>query len=434
MYAVITGISFVVLFGVIFWSTTRFMRHQIDDSVSSEIDEIRAGARGKSPEEIEVLVRGLAKHSSGFVYLLQDPFGVVRAGNLPSLQPKLGIREWDAPSSGSDARYAAIRGLGVSLAGDYLFVGWSTHQLHDMEKMVVGTFVWGFAASIALALAGGFVMSGRLLRKIQSISDTSRDIVETDLSRRIPLSSARDEFDNLSASVNGMLDRIQALMSDLRQVTTDIAHDMRTPLTRLRQRLELAQHSEAGADSLRLALASTVREIDAILEIFAALLRIAQMESGARSSNYKRVDLTEVMSTVAELYRPSAEDRQQALTEHLAPGATVVGDRELLLQLFANLTENAILHAPPGARIELATEQSRSGAQVIVADNGSGIPADMREKVLQRFFRLEKSRTTPGNGLGLSLAAAIVKLHDATMTFSDNQPGLRVTVSFAHHG
>jgi signal transduction histidine kinase len=433
VYAAITGISFVVLFGVIFWSTTRFMRHQIDDSVLSEIDEIRTDARGKNSDEIEALVRDLAKHSSGFVYVLQDSAGVVRAGNLPALHPIPGVREWDVASSPGESAHADIRGLGVPFAGDYLFVGWSTHQLHDMEQMVVGTFVWGFAASIALALAGGFVMSGRLLRKIQSISDTSRDIVESDLSRRIPLSSARDEFDNLAASVNGMLDRIQALMNDLRQVTTDIAHDMRTPLTRLRQRLELAQRSEGDADALRLALGSTVRDIDAILEIFAALLRIAQIESGARSSGDGAVSLSEVMSTVAELYRPSAEDKQQTLTEHCTPGIAVAGDRELLMQLFANLTENAVLHSPSGANIALTTARSDQGVQVVVADNGSGIPDDMRQKVLQRFFRLEKSRTTPGNGLGLSLCAAIVKLHDATMTFSDNGPGLRVTVSFANY-
>jgi signal transduction histidine kinase len=269
-----------------------------------------------------------------------------------------------------------------------------------------------------------------LLRKIQSISDTSRSIVETDLSRRIPLSNARDEFDNLSTSVNSMLDRIQTLMSDLRQVTTDIAHDMRTPLTRLRHRLEVAQRSEADEPALRLALASTVREIDAILEVFAALLRIAQIESGARSSSDREVDLSEVMSTVAELYRPAAEDKQQSLSEQLTPAVSVQGDRELLMQLFANLTENAVKHSPFGAAIALTTSQGEHGAQVTVADNGSGIPLEMREKVLQRFFRLEKSRTTPGNGLGLSLAAAIVKLHDATMTFSDNAPGLRVTVSF----
>ncbi|HWW20331.1 MAG TPA: HAMP domain-containing sensor histidine kinase, partial [Steroidobacteraceae bacterium] len=432
MYAAITAISFVVLFGVIFWSTTRFMRHQIDDSVSSEIDEIRTDARGMSQPQTESLVRDLAKHSSGFSYLLQDRNGVARAGNLPALDPQLGIREWSVPAAQRSSARASIRGQGVSLGEDYLFVGWSTHQLHEMEEMVIGTFVWGFAAAIALALAGGFIMSGRLLRKIQSISDTSRNIVETDLSRRIPLSEARDEFDNLSTSVNSMLDRIQALMSDLSQVTTDIAHDMRTPLTRLRQRLELAQRSEVDAASLRAALASTVREIDSILEIFAALLRIAQIESGARSGAYRQVDLNEVISTVAELYRPSAEDRQQTLSEQLSADVSVNGDRELLMQLFANLTQNAVLHCPAGSKIVLLTRQSERGPQVLVADNGSGIPAEMRDKVLQRFFRLEKSRTTPGNGLGLSLAAAIVKLHDASMSFSDNGPGLRVTVSFAH--
>jgi methyl-accepting chemotaxis protein len=244
MYAGLTGISFLVLFGVIFWSTTRFMRHQIDDSVSSELDEITTDSQAGNADGMASIVQGLAKHSSGFYYLLQDPAGMVRAGNLPAVSPLMGIREWgESPRS----PYSALRGRGINILGNYLFVGWSTHQLHEMEEMVVSSFVWGLATSIALALAGGIVTSGRLLRKIEVISETSRNIIEGDLQRRVPVTRTGDEFDHLADSINTMLDRIQALMEDLRQVTTDIAHDMRTPLTRLRQRLEIAQQSPADA-------------------------------------------------------------------------------------------------------------------------------------------------------------------------------------------
>jgi signal transduction histidine kinase len=436
MYAGLTGISFLILFGVIFWSTARFMRHQIDDSVSSELDEIMTDSQAREPDQIAALVQGLTRHSSGFYYLLQDPAGVVRAGNLPSIDPQVGIREWgkSGQSKGSRSPYSAMRGRGVQFAGEYLFVGWSTHQLHEMEEMVVGSFAWGLAASIALALAGGAVMSSRLMRKIEVVSETSRNIIEGDLERRVPKTDAGDEFDNLAASINAMLDRIQTLMNDLRQVTTDIAHDMRTPLTRLRQRLELAQRSGVDAEGLRETLAVTVREIDVILGIFSALLRIAQIESGARKSGFKTLDLSELMHTTAELYRPAAEEKNQTFEESIAADLVIKGDYELLMLLFANLLENAVRHSPQGAKIDLKAQDADGRVEVIVGDNGRGIPAEMRAKVLQRFFRLENSRTTPGHGLGLSLAAAIVKLHEATMTLSDNGPGLRVTVSLQVDG
>lgn len=429
VYAGLTGISFLVLFGVIFWSTTRFMRHQIDDSVASEIEEIVSDPLSASRAGRQALVDGLTKHSSGFSYLLQDPDGAVLAGNLPHVEAEEGIREWNAHAPSSKGRSSILRGRGIGIHGDYLFVGWSTHQLREMEEMVTGSFLWGLGASITLALAGGLFMSGRLLRKIESVSETSRDIVAGDLQRRVPLSSSGDEFDHLAGSVNAMLDRIQTLMDDLRQVTTDIAHDLRTPLTRLRQRLELAQADAAAAPQLQAALDATVEEIDVILGIFAALLRIAQVESGARRAAFTQVDLTELTSTVVELYRPAADEKGQSLVETVEDDLVVVGDRELLMQLFANLLENAVRHTERGARIWVTAEASGKHATVTVADDGDGIPDGMRSKVLQRFVRLENSRTSSGHGLGLSLASAVAKLHDAELQLSSGNPGLRVTVS-----
>ncbi len=431
MYTGVTGLSFLVLFGVVFWSTARFMRHQIDDSVANEIDEIVTEPEAGNEAGLEAVVRGLARHSSGFYYLLQDGKGEVRAGNMPALDAKAGIREWDEAPDAARSIHAAMRGRGVVIRHDYLFVGWSTHQLRDMEDMVVGAFMWGLAASIALALVGGVVAGRRIMRKIESVSDTSRNIVAGDLSRRVHVSSADDEFDNLAGSINAMLDRIQSLMSDLQQVTTDIAHDLRTPLTRLRQRLESAQRAETGAAELREVLAITVSEIDAILAIFGALLRIAQIESGARKAGFASVDLSELLATAVELYRSSADDKHQLLIAEIRDDLRVKGDRELLLQLFANLLENALRHSPAGSKIALRAARRGGCAEIVVADNGAGIPAPLRAKVLQRFYRLENSRTTPGNGLGLSLANAIVKLHEASLELADSEPGLRVSVTIA---
>jgi signal transduction histidine kinase len=423
-----TGITFVILLGVIFISTTRFMRHQIDDSVNNEVEEILAVSPGRDTDAIRQMVQGLAQHPSGFYYLLQDSKGRVQAGNLPAVDPQPGIREWGETTKARNSGLSAIRGRGVILPGAYLFVGWSTHQLLEMEEMVVGTFAWGLAASIVLALAGGLIMSGRLMHRIETISMTSRSIIGEDLRQRLPVTRAGDELDHLAGSINAMLDRIAALMNDLRQVTTDIAHDLRTPLTRLRQRLELAVRPGEDSAAARLTLESAVVEIDSILAIFSALLRIAQIESGNRRIGFKVVPLSELLGTTAELYRPMAEENGQLLIELIEPSLHVNGERELLMQLFANLLENALRHTPRGSTISIVARRIARRAQVSVIDNGPGIPESLRGKVLQRFFRLESSRTTVGNGLGLSMASAIVKVHDATLELEDAAPGLRATV------
>jgi signal transduction histidine kinase len=434
MHAVLTGVSFLVLFGVIFLSTTHFMRHQIDDSVESELGEILTDVRGGGRDAYTTVVRSLSQHPAGFYYLLEDTHRVVLAGNLPALEPHEGVLEWGVAPPSAKAPVAAIRGRGVMLPDAYLFVGWSTHQLHEMEEMVIRTFAWGLAASVALALAWGSVVSGRLMQRIETISRKSRDIIAADLRQRLPVTPAGDELDHLTGSINAMLDRIETLMDDLRQVTTDIAHDLRTPLTRLRQRLELARSAEIDAESLRGVLGRTVGEVDAILGVFGALLRIAQIESGARQSGVAVVDVGMLMDTIVELYHPMIEERDQRLTEFVQSPLLVMGDRELLLQLIANLLENAIRHSPRGAAIEIRAVRSEDRVEISVSDTGPGIPADMRSKVVQRFFRLEQSRTTPGNGLGLSLANAIAKLHDASLRFSDALPGLRVTVCLKSAG
>jgi signal transduction histidine kinase len=227
-----------------------------------------------------------------------------------------------------------------------------------------------------------------------------------------------------------MLDRIQNLMLDLQQVSSDIAHDLRTPLTRLRQRLELARRREQTVKGLHDALDDAIGNSDAILETFGALLRIAQIEAGTRRARFASVALSELLSGLIETYQPVAEEKGQSLQGQIAPGLLVHGDRELLTQLFSNLIENAIGHSQDGAEITVAAAASRGAVLVSVGDNGPGIPAALRSKVLQRFYRLEASRTTPGNGLGLSMVAAIATLHDATLDLQDNEPGLRCLVRF----
>lgn len=427
LYAGVTGISFALLFAVIFWSTARFMRHQIDDSVTNELNEILGDARGDMAG-MRTIVAGLARQSSGFAYLFQDADRHELAGNIRALPPREGVFEWESEATAPDRRRGRIRGRGVPVGNNYLFVGWSTNQLREMEEFIAKTFIWGSAVAIALALAGGAIMSGRLVRKIETVSATARNIIQGDLAQRVPVAHVGDEFDRLSLSVNAMLDRIETLMGDLRQVTTDIAHDLRTPLTRLGQRLEYAARSNTDPQVLRQSLDAARRDVDDILAMFAALLRIAEVESGARKAAFSQVDLGEVVDTVAEVYRGAAEEKGQDLQHRIDLDVTAPGDRDLLVQLFANLVDNAIRHCPAGSKIELVARRDAGSVEVVVSDNGPGIPEPMRAKVLQRFVRLENSRTSPGYGLGLSLAAAIATLHDAPLSIADNSPGLRIAV------
>lgn len=432
LYAAIFCLSFLVLFGAIYWSTANFMDREIDTTVASEIAEIKADAAGGGPALMTSVVDGLARRSPDFFYLLQDRQGRALAGNLPARAPVLGVHEERLPPASPQERAKILRGQGVALPGGrYLFVALSTYELREMQEAIERTFFWGLGATILLSLAGGAVMSLSVLGRVEALSRAGREIVEGDLDRRIPLRGSDDEFDHLATSLNTMLDRIAGLMEGLRQVSSDIAHDLRTPLTRLRQRVELALRKAEDVAALRAAFEATLGDVDSILETFSALLRIAQIESSARHARFAAVDLTEILKTAVEVYMPIAEEKRQTLVDAIEPGLVVRGDRELLLQLFANLVENAVRHTPPGARIEIRTERIGPQIAVAVADDGPGIPEALRPRVFQRFFRLEASRATPGSGLGLSLAGAVAALHGSTIALGDNHPGLTVRILLA---
>jgi signal transduction histidine kinase len=255
-----------------------------------------------------------------------------------------------------------------------------------------------------------------------------------DLSRRLPRGRRRDEFDGLAVELNAMLERIETLMEDVRQVTNDIAHDLRTPLARLRHGLEDARRKAGSVQDYERAVDAAVEETDRILETFTALLRIAQIEAGTRRAGFAEVDLSGLLSGLAETYAVVAEDRGQALTSTIEPGVRAVGDRDLLGQMVANLIENALTHTPPRSRIAVTLAAGADGPVATVADDGPGIPADMRQQVLKPFVRLEGSRTAPGNGLGLASVAAIARLHGIALGLSDNGPGLRATLPFVPSG
>jgi signal transduction histidine kinase len=434
IYAALFAVSALILFGVIYWATSHYMRNELDAAIDSDVNELREGFAAGGPTLLQQLIDERTKEmpNGPILYLFEERDGKVAAGNLPALKPQLGHFDIEVPGLLYPAdRRGAIYVHGVSLAdGEFLAVGADAHQLADMKRFVLRSFGWCFAIGLLLALGGGALMSNSLLRRVDGVVRASRAIMDGNLSQRIPIRGTDDEFDRLAASLNAMLDKTQASLEGMRQVSNDVAHDLRTPLTRLRQRLELVRRKPASSEELARAIDRSIIDTDAILETFGALLRIAQLEGAPSTARFATIDLSELLFTVAEVYQPMAEERRQRLIIKVAPQLETVGDRELLTQLLANVIENGIRHSPCEAAITITATHDAERIAVVIADTGPGIPAAEREKVFRRFYRLEASRTTPGNGLGLSLAAAIASLHRIAIELGDNDPGLRVSLHF----
>jgi signal transduction histidine kinase len=322
-----------------------------------------------------------------------------------------------------------IRILTVGLpSGGRLMVGDEEDRIEVLDGVVLKGFGLAFAGVIILGVAGGYALSRDVHRRMAAIAGTAEAIIGGDLGRRVPMRGSDDDLDRLAATLNRMLDRIGALMESLKQVSSDVAHDLRTPLTRLRQKLEA---SLTAPGERAHAVESALTDLDAILDTFAALLRIAQVESGARRAAFRPLDLASLARTVTEAFAPSAEEGGQTLILDEAAGPLwVEGDAELLTQMLVNLVENAIRHAGPGAAIIVRASRQGAGAMLGVFDNGPGAPAAEHERLFDRFYRLERSRSTPGSGLGLALVAAVARLHGAEVGLGDAAPGLEAIVVF----
>lgn len=443
LYAGLFGLSVLVLFGVIYWITTDALRQQLVASIQGEVaalvEDHRSGGLSHAANAIEK--RLASDLHEDFFYLLLDPTGQKVAGNLPRLSPRNGWQklpaEWehdeDTDDDAEDRDDYRLLAFGTKLAdGSFILVGEDTHRIGKVEEAIIKAFGWAFGVTVVLGAMGGGILSLGFLRRVDAINRTSRAIIEGRLAERVPTRGTDDELDRLALNLNEMLDRVQALLESLRQVSSDIAHDLRTPLSHLRQRLEGARSKARRIEDYETVVDQAISDTDAILATFAALLRIAQIEAGTRKAAFSTVDLSRIFQSITDAYGAVAEDRGQRLAVAIEPGLSVRGDRELLTQMLANLVENAIRHTPEGTRIQLALEQSPTGPVGIVADDGPGIPAEARDKVFRRFFRLERSRSTAGSGLGLSLVAAVADIHGIAITLADNEPGLKAVLDFPH--
>ena len=310
-------------------------------------------------------------------------------------------------------------------------MGRDLHELENSRRLIARTLFWGLVITLALGLVGGAMMTRSLVRRIESINQTGREIMSGDLSRRIPTDSSGDDFDELAANLNAMLDRIQSLMEEVRRITDNIAHDLKTPLSRLKNSLErLNLAGLEDPEDRQVLIEQSISEADGLLSTFNALLRIANIESGERRSAFKELELQPLLRDLVEYYQPLAEERQQDLRLKVSAPQSVVGDRDLLFQAFANLLDNAVKYIPARGRIEVRLERQHDCPRVLIVDSGPGIPTQERGKVFRRFYRSEQSRGLPGNGLGLSLVAAVARLHQIDLVLEDNAPGLRVVLSF----
>lgn len=390
------------------------------------------GGRGELVDAIRR--RDRSSFEQPFQYLLLDAAGRRLAGRLPVQVAKPGWGKTsfvdDREAAGEPAEPEVLQSLGSRLPdGSLLVVATDTFDVQKLRHRLAAFTLWSGVGVTLIALFGGYFIGLLFLQRLGRVNGAVARIMSGDLSERLPKIGMSPEFDHLSRNLNEMLDRIATLMEGLRQVSTDIAHDLRTPLTRLQQRLETMRGS-ASVESYETGIEAALVQIDEIHSIFRALLRIGLIEGGERGQALGPVDLSELVGRVAEAYRPSAEDAARPFFVSIEPAIVAAGDAELLAQLLTNLIDNALAHTPIGTAVEISLRQEGDRPVVTVADSGPGVPADKRAKILTRFYRLDASRHTPGAGLGLALVAAIAALHRAELVIEDNRPGLRVLVGF----
>lgn len=450
LYVLLFSVSVALLLGFIGGSTAYFIARQTDATISAEVQGLAEQYRRRGLTGLSAVIAERIQRDPGgaALYLLADAERQPLVGNLapwPQVTPdRDGWVQFQLRQPGSDTQPSVDHPARAQVfplhGGLQLLVGRDLRDLVALRGLLFDTLAWGLAITVALALLGGWVMSAGVVRRLELVNQVSREIMDGDLSRRVPGTGSGDEFDQLAANLNRMLERIEALMASVRQVSDSIAHDLRTPLARLRQRLELVQRGALTAPAAT-ALEAAISDAEELLATFNALLRIARLESGARRAAFAVVDLAAVLADVVELYEPLASDKGQVLAsaaDSLPPGgaARVWADRDLLFQALANLVDNAIKYTPAGGHIELAARARDGGCEVSVSDSGPGIAPALRARVFERFFRIDDSRATPGNGLGLSLVQAVAQLHGASVELADagSGSGLRVSLRLARIG
>ncbi len=443
-YALIFTLFVSLILGVVYIVATQEIRGISEREIQYDMQALRSAYDKGGISELSFVIGEHAEGAPGDDFYLLAENGRMIAGNIPEEVWHEGWQEMRLPHSivqgDQDLKDAAamnsddevrLFSFGETMGPYQVLAGRNSHILHETQEIVLFCLLVGSVAIAIGALVTGFALSREPAARVNAILALTRQVTSGRFDGRLPVRRRGDEIDRLAEHINVMLARIERLMDSLRQVSTDIAHDLRTPLARLRQRLDRLQAHPPTPAEFDAAMDDAIAEADGIIETFNALLRIAQVEAGARRERFRMTDLSALTARICDIYADVAADAGHALSLHMDDALQVAGDPDLLTQMMANLIENAINHAPPPARIAV-TLRGRVDGSVLwrIEDDGPGIPQAERSNVFRRLYRLNSSRSTPGNGLGLSMVAAIAELHRATVRLDDAAPGLRVSLRF----
>jgi signal transduction histidine kinase len=448
VYLTVFALFAAFLLAYFAWNTRRLVTQQIVATVDAEISGLSDLYQQGGIRRLIFAIDDRGSRPGSSLYLLTTAAGEGVTGNIGSLTTGIldksgwtetAYRRIDDSDTGVEHQ-ALVRVLQLP-GGFRLLVGRDLDERERLHDIIIGAGRWSIAIVVVLGIAGGFFITRRVLKRVDAMTGTTQRIMSGDLSGRLPIAGSNDELDRLASNLNVMLERIEALMHGLKEVTDNIAHDLKTPLTRLRNRAEEALRMAEDESQYRAALEGTIEESDALIRTFNALLMIARAESGQARDNMTTFDAAEIAHGIGELYEPLADDKGITLRVEAPNAAPMLGNRELVSQALANLVDNAIKYAEPesttlapdqsppanGVQPEIVVKAAGEGDRILltVADTGPGIPADDRTRAVERFVRLEQSRSQPGSGLGLSLANAVARLHGGELRLEDNRPGLR---------
>jgi signal transduction histidine kinase len=436
VYSMVFSLGAALLLSIVYFAVSNVVDSGTDNLIEAEVQGLREQYRVLSRDDFIELIeqRSQAQDVRGAVYLLVDPQNRPVAGNVPQWPQGVDAQgKWlefvVSVPFGDETRDHEMRARRFVLPGGYrMLVGHDVQERHDVKHLMLQGLIVAVVLTLLLGLGGGLWMGRRILAQAGAVSAVAQQIMRGDLSQRLPVLNTDDEFDALAREINGMLDKIEQLTLGMRTVLDSAAHDLRTPLNRLQSRAESGMAALPAASPAHQVLEQVSAEVDRMRGTLDALLRIALAETGTVAR--EDVDLSELVTSMVELYAPVSEERGIAFSGEIAGGVLAHGSRQLLAQALANLLDNAIKFTPAGGSIAVALRVPADGAEVSVSDNGPGIPADKRELVLGRRVRLDEARDLPGSGLGLSLVAAVTKLHSAKLMLDDAGPGLKVTIKF----
>ncbi|MBU6497674.1 MAG: HAMP domain-containing histidine kinase [Rhodospirillales bacterium] len=432
IYAVLFGISAVALAAFLWWSTAGLLDRQTTTAINSDAQALgERYTEGGPAALVDAIDQRLINNvDDDAIYLLVGPDFQRIAGNLERWPAQVTMDvDWAELSIDRAGIKGRARVRNFDLPGNFhLLIGRDVEARNHLQAMLAGALLWAAGIAVALGSVGAWAVRGLFRVTLADVSAIATAIGAGDLTRRVRVSGHGDEFDQLGETINDMLDRIARLMDGVRQVSNAIAHDLRTPITRARARLEDAAMHAASREDLEAAIERAQADLDGVVAVFQALLRIAEIEAGARRSAFAPVDLAPLLGDLAELYEAAAEARGQVLRPDLPAAMPLYGDRDMIQQAIANLLDNALKFSPDGGQIELSATATADGFRIVVADHGPGIPEEDRTRATERFYRGEQARSTPGSGLGLALVQAVATLHGGVLTLEDNAPGLRAVL------